>query len=156
MQKILLTLIGIAILAIGGYLFYMNDEPLSEPKIKTISQEPMSKAVETSPSVKSETTSQKPEKTLTKPQATTHKESHKPKKVNHPGKNVQSDDLSTLQTTYEPPVKPEYTLEEVENMNISDEEKEILITNIAMYESYKSRNEPIAIPKEDDLKMLEQ
>jgi len=46
-----------------------------------------------------------------------------------------------------PPTPPKYTVEEIQSMDISDEEKENLLAEIVAYETYKASNEPSVAAK---------
>jgi len=63
---------------------------------------------------------------------------------------------STAEQSTVAPQKPEYSLDEVETLDISEEKRERLKTEIAIYESYVNRNEPPVITEEKEgLKLLD-
>ena len=46
------------------------------------------------------------------------------------------------------------TLEGIQNSDVSEDEKDHMLTDLAAYQSYRDRNNPIAISEEEGLKVL--
>jgi len=134
MIKFVIGLIALIFVALTAYVY-------TGKKGKEVT-----KRVVTHKVVKEEVTESKVEKPVevTKEVGTSVKQNVVEKKLT--GKSTSSKEKYVIS---ENEIGKGLTLESIENADVSDEEKERLLSELVSYESYKVRNEPSVAPEED-------